>query len=152
MKINTRTVKEAGQLTVTKEISPEEIDSNPPYGVAYPKPFQCQVNAMAAGTEIVVQGQATGQAQLTCSRCLEEYPQSISVGFETTAGIEQGDVELSGEIAQAVVLALPMKPLCRDQCKGLCPHCGQNLNQGGCSCKPDPIHPDLRTIYGQSKT
>jgi uncharacterized protein len=146
MKINTHTVKEVGQLSLTEEISPQKIDSNPPSGVVYPRAFKCDVDATLADNEILLQGRLAGQAMLTCSRCLEEYPQNIQVEFETVAKPEDGDVDLSGEISQAVVLSLPMKPLCREQCRGLCPHCGQNLNEANCRCKPEPIHPGLAPL------
>ncbi len=140
MKINTRTVKEAGQITIVSRISPQEIDSNPPYGVSYLELFQCRVFAAAFENEVLIQGQVEGRANFTCSRCLNEYPQAIAADYEVTADTQQGDVDLSKEISQAVILALPMKPLCKDKCLGLCPHCGQNLNINSCRCKPDAVH------------
>ena len=147
MKINTRTVKELGQLTIRADISPQEIDSNPPFGVSYPKPFSCLVQADALDKkEVLIQGQLQGQTRLTCSRCLEEFDQTLSVPFELVAPLNEGELDLSGEVTQAVVLALPMKPLCRDRCKGLCPRCGQNLNNASCGCKPEVVHPGLETF------
>ena len=43
-------------------------------------------------------------------------------------------------------LALPMKPLCRDACKGLCPHCGTNLNASSCDCAPAWQDPRLAAL------
>lgn len=146
MKVNTHSVKDAGQLSLSEEISPQKIDSNPPFGVVYPQTFRCDIEAMVADSEILIQGRLTGQGRLTCSRCLEEYPMTIGAEFETIAKPDEGDVDLSSEISQAVVLAMPMKPLCREQCKGLCPHCGQNLNTANCQCKPEPAHPGLAPL------
>lgn len=152
MKINTRTVKEAGQIAVTSEVLPQEIDANPPFGVVYPQPFQCRVTASALDKDVLIQGQVEGQVQLTCSRCLEEYSQAIGENFDMTVGIDEGNVELSGEISQAVVLVLPMKPLCQDQCRGLCPHCGQNLNITICQCKPQTTHSGFETLKNMNFT
>jgi uncharacterized protein len=46
-------------------------------------------------------------------------------------------VDLSEEIANCLRIELPMKPLCRPDCAGLCQKCGANLNEGPCGCKPD---------------
>ena len=51
-------------------------------------------------------------------------------------------VDVSGIAREALVLALPLKVLCRDECPGLCPRCGLDLNEGRCDCATEPI--DLR--------
>ncbi|MBM3157836.1 MAG: DUF177 domain-containing protein, partial [Chloroflexi bacterium] len=51
-------------------------------------------------------------------------------------------LDLSEAIRQYTIMALPMKPVCREDCAGLCPHCGRNLNLGPCKCPPAP--PDAR--------
>jgi uncharacterized protein len=50
-------------------------------------------------------------------------------------------VDLDAIIREQVYLALPMKNVCREDCAGLCPVCGANLNEGPCSCKKDSGHP-----------
>jgi uncharacterized protein len=45
-------------------------------------------------------------------------------------------LDLTGAVCQYMLLAIPMKPLCHEECAGLCPACGQNLNQGLCNCPP----------------
>ena len=50
-------------------------------------------------------------------------------------------IELSQMILEQIVLALPMKPLCQPDCRGLCPQCGANRNQESCSCAPDTSDP-----------
>ena len=146
MKINTRQVKEAGTLTANVQIPPQKIDSNPPFGLAYPEPFELSLTATAIEEDVVIRGSLRWRARLTCSRCLEEYLETITAGFEVSAGIEQGDVDLTSEMSQAAVLAIPMKPLCRHACLGLCPHCGQNMNAGRCSCKPSVPHPSWEAL------
>ena len=54
----------------------------------------------------------------------------------TTAFYENDEIDLGQLMQEQFYLALPMKPLCRDDCKGLCPECGTNLNRGTCDCKP----------------
>jgi uncharacterized protein len=52
-----------------------------------------------------------------------------------TAFYENDEIDLSHLIMEQFQLALPMKPLCMEACKGLCPYCGTNLNTGSCDCK-----------------
>jgi uncharacterized protein len=109
---------------------------------------------------VLVQGKLHAQATLSCSRCLEPVAVPLDVELEEifTPTIDiltgrpiQGEEEdralwiddrhlldLSEVLRQDVLLALPMHVLCREECRGLCPMCGQNLNQGSCSCTPEP--------------
>jgi len=50
-------------------------------------------------------------------------------------------LDLTEAIRQYALLAVPMKPLCRGDCAGLCPNCGHNLNQGPCDCLPQKVDP-----------
>lgn len=90
----------------------------------------------------------------TCDRCLEEFQQDLSSGygvmFVTDQDAVEGDgeevqvisndsthVDLAEDVRQFVILGLPQKMLCREDCAGLCPTCGSNLNLGKCECKSD---------------
>ena len=108
------------------------------------------------GEEIWIRGKARGEASLECSRCLAPYAQNLDLEFdvfcakvgnpnvvshkavdEEDGGIHPHDgrvLSIDGEIREAVILGLPMKPLCREACAGLCPRCGEDLNQGPCRC------------------
>ena len=109
------------------------------------------------GHQILVRGKAQGSARQECSRCLAEYAQNLDLEFdvfcakvsnpnvvshkavdEEDGGVHTHDgrvLIIDGEIREAVILALPMKPLCREACAGLCPRCGEDLNQGPCRCE-----------------
>jgi uncharacterized protein len=95
--------------------------------------------------------------ELQCARCLEPVPQEVARHFEllyrplgadagrdelsvtdaeAEIGYYQGDgILLEDVLREQVLLALPLKAICREDCKGLCPHCGKNLNQEQCSCE-----------------
>ena len=92
----------------------------------------------------------------TCDRCLEEFEQDISSGFGilyvTDSDGEQSDdaevqvltadtniIDLGEDVRQYVVLSLPQKMLCRDDCAGLCASCGTNLNRAACECPKGEI-------------
>ncbi len=96
--------------------------------------------------------------ELTCNRCLKEFRQSMHVTFleqfqptiDIITGlalppIEEEDifaiddhhqVDLTEAVRQRVLLEIPMVPICREDCAGLCPQCGQDLNLGPCACQP----------------
>lgn len=97
----------------------------------------------------------TGRVTLTCVRCLEsfEYPLVFPFhlmfveGERPEAGETQvqagdcdlyahanGKVDLSAVAREQLYLQLPLKPVCRESCRGLCPACGEDLNHGTCRC------------------
>jgi uncharacterized protein len=106
--------------------------------------------------DIRLRGRLSTGIELQCARCLEPVPQEIKRDFELLyrpLGADAGRDELSITDAEAeigyyqgngllledvlreqVLLALPLKTTCREDCKGLCPQCGKNLNQEQCSC------------------
>ncbi|WP_258361087.1 YceD family protein [Moorella sulfitireducens] len=118
------------------------------------------------GKILLVQGQAATTLELTCDRCLEKYRYPVVAPLEeeyagTTAGQDangekwdkvevrplEGDfIDLKPAVEEALILALPMKWLCRENCRGLCPHCGQNLNESQCRCDARPVDPRLAVL------
>ncbi|MCL6560327.1 MAG: DUF177 domain-containing protein, partial [Firmicutes bacterium] len=58
-----------------------------------------------------------------------------------------GDVlDVTPEVLKSIILALPMKAVCREECPGLCPGCGRNLNEGRCGCVNEDIDPRLSVL------
>jgi len=121
--------------------------------------------------DIRLRGRLSTGLELQCARCLEPVSQNIVREFELLyrpLGTDAGRDELSVTDAEAeigyyqgegilledvlreqVLLALPLKVTCREDCKGLCPHCGKNLNQEQCSCNvpmEDPRWAALKEI------
>jgi uncharacterized protein len=111
---------------------------------------------------LVVEGQAACSLRFACARCLEKFTADISFPVELSYMFrdeptvvdpwEDGDalreitpdtmeINLGPDIFDGLVLTLPIKPLCRDDCRGLCPKCYTNLNQGQCSCRVEPVDP-----------
>lgn len=103
------------------------------------------------------------EMELTCSRCLSKFRQPLTVKFAeeylptvdvlsgTPLGLpeesgafvidERHTLDLSEAIRQYTLLAVPMKPLCRKECAGLCQCCGDNLNRGDCGCPAGGVDP-----------
>jgi uncharacterized protein len=115
-----------------------------------------------------VAGRVTGEIELTCGRCVEAFtlpvvgdfdlryvPRPVSAAVSerelgeddlTTAFYDDDQIDVSQLIGEQIHLALPMKPLCSEDCKGLCPHCGTNLNMGSCSCSEKWEDPRLAVL------
>jgi uncharacterized protein len=113
-------------------------------------------------------GQVTTVLELPCSRCLEPFalpvdaafdlryhPQELNTGDEdreiaeddlSTAFYEHEQIDLGQLMREQFLLSLPMKPLCGDDCKGLCPICGANLNKTTCGCRRDWDDPRLAVL------
>lgn len=124
--------------------------------------------------DIRVKGRLATSLELNCARCLEPTVQDVEREFDLLyrpLGADAGRDELSVTDAEAeisyyqgqgvaledvlreqVLLAAPVKVICRDRCKGLCPQCGKNLNEGACSCaieKEEPRWAALKEIRGK---
>lgn len=94
-----------------------------------------------------------------CDRCLKEDEQNIVYRFEHTLMrslndvdndeyivIEDGILNLLELASADIVLELPIKSLCSENCKGLCPKCGANLNETSCGCKTKTVDPRLESL------
>ena len=114
-----------------------------------------ELTLSVTGSLITARGVVRTNKSLICARCLEAYDQEIDADFDIV--IRQGkhglllededgtSVTLGDEwiafdvpVREAVILSVPMKPLCGDDCRGLCPVCGTNLNVETCSCGREP--------------
>ena len=110
---------------------------------------------------VVLGGELTATVAAVCDRCLEPFSQEYPVPVDITvirdrlhAETEddenldtwvihqaQGEVELDDPLREAALLARPQKSLCDENCRGLCPSCGVNLNRGGCDCAAEDHDP-----------
>lgn len=101
---------------------------------------------------ILVSGSIDSRWEGTCRRCLEvasgplhadvrELYVAVPDEEETTYPLARGELDLSLLAHDACILELPLAPLCREDCSGLCPFCGANRNLEHCSCEPAPTGP-----------
>jgi DUF177 domain-containing protein len=106
--------------------------------------------------------------ELPCSRCLEPFTSPVDAAFDlryqphalntgegereieeddlSTAFYENAEIDLGQLMREQFYLALPMKPLCGDECKGLCPTCGTNWNKNTCDCTNQWEDPRLAAL------
>lgn len=126
-------------------------------------PISVEVQAQKRSGGIDINGLLHGSAVMACGRCLDKFTEDISHSFSyeclpQEAIVEEkeelaadaldicyytgGEIDLTALVHEQVALALPMRPLCKEECKGLCAECGANLNKGDCGCNKEPV--DLR--------
>lgn len=107
------------------------------------RPVTVQVRLEALAGEILARGSIDYVAVLQCNRCLTEWTESGEVFFTQLFGQEPGEdqepitrdghIDLEPVVRDEVCLALPLVPLCQENCSGLCPTCGTDLNTNPCS-------------------
>jgi uncharacterized protein len=112
-----------------------------------------------------VDGSITTEMTYRCARCLSPFSRRVEIPFDevyaTEESLEDGDVnifdgeriDLAPAVEQAVLLSIPLVPLCETSCRGLCPQCGTNLNVDTCGCErraADPRWEALTRLFEQS--
>ena len=140
-------------------------------------PVQLAMDVEKAGDDAFgVKGRVSTQLELSCSRCLDAFEIAVDAAFElryvpqgensgegereiaeddlTTAYYRDGMLDVVDLLREQFQLVLPMKPLCSDACRGMCPQCGTNLNKTECACKPqweDPRLAPLKSLLTREK-
>jgi uncharacterized protein len=147
------------QYSGTYELTPAELDRDELESVG-PVAITATADKGPLPGEYIVDGSATFQDDLRCSRCLEPYPFANTSGFhvrfrprpEASSAEENEEIEITEDeldvefyteraiplrdlAVEQVQLSIPMKPLCEENCLGLCPQCGANRNRENCSCE-----------------
>jgi uncharacterized protein len=114
------------------------------------------------GRMLEMQGNIKAQAHLECGRCLEPFDSVFMIPFrelfqeessltsaepsEQISSFQGDEIDISDLVRETLVLAEPLKKVCSEHCKGLCPKCGINLNTGSCDCETESIDPRLAAL------
>lgn len=165
MLINVTKIKSTAQSSERLSLS-DVVDASaygyPDLALQGPLQFAGQVENAAPFLEL--HGQAKARLRLTCARCLAQFelplqaeiaeaytnkPEAMSEDDEYAVSFFEGDeIDIAPAILQALLLELPMQPLCRPDCQGLCPDCGADLNQQPCTCN----HQDIDIRFSKLQT
>ena len=169
MKLNVHEIDEVAKELVYEE-STDALNGLLVHGQVcdfeFPAAAEVRLDYYRAGVELVFQGHIAGSVIGHCGRCLEEYGFEIDKDFtlvlvprqpqldtdelsedDLDLSYYEGDqVDLSPLVREQIILALPTRPLCRDTCRGLCPHCGVDLNAQSCSCASEHVDPRLAVL------
>jgi len=96
---------------------------------------------------IMIQGRLQFDGSLTCSRCLEKITHHVDEPYETAVQFKNEEViDIWPGMREMLILNHPIRFICKSDCKGLCPHCGKNLNLERCSCKEKYTDSPLHTL------
>lgn len=135
------------------------------------------VEVARSGSRYDIKAHGVGEVRAECHRCLEPFTMTVEVDFPLVLhrgdrvpppeGLEEDDfatIPLVGEalydifprVREALILEIPIKLLCREDCKGVCRKCGANLNAADCACGPEPADPRWgalrKPLNGENKT
>ncbi|MEY8762153.1 MULTISPECIES: YceD family protein [Clostridium] len=121
------------------------------------KPMDLKGTLSKEGDIFILAGKLQCLLQLTCSRCFEKFPYAVNIPiFEKFANNSGGDeeiilldggvIDITEVLENNIILNLPIKRLCKEDCKGLCQKCGTNLNYSECHCRDDDIDPRLAKL------
>ncbi len=119
-------------------------------------------------------GTARAELELLCSRCLEPFGMPVDAVFDLkylpatematdeereiqdedfeTSYYRDDRIDVNDLLREQFYLQLPMKPLCREECQGLCPECGTNRNTGACDCAPGWEDPRMAPLRGLARS
>jgi len=143
------------------------LASGPVHEYRLMRPAEVDIACYRAGTELFVEGTIAVAANASCARCAEDFPMTTHrrfryvlaprvIGDEAEGDLRRDDLEFtlySGDevdltpmVREQVFLALTGRPLCRDDCAGLCARCGANLNEGRCACRAETHDPRLAVL------
>ncbi|MDD2679283.1 MAG: DUF177 domain-containing protein [Candidatus Omnitrophica bacterium] len=134
MKIDTRQIPDEG-LTLTEEFSSAELDLDTEI-IKFCGAIKAKAVISKSYDAIGVKLSLNAPMLMSCSRCLQELNTGFSRQIELHYAVDKLEpiIDLDPDIREEIILSYPINPLCSDACKGLCPRCGCNLNEGGCNC------------------
>jgi uncharacterized protein len=162
-----------GSDPLERTIDPRQLPAEEDYRIVAPVVLEATVGKDKAKVRIV--GHASTTLELACSRCLDGYEVPVDARFDllylpalespgdedvevreediNTAFYKEGIIDLAELLHEQLYLMLPMKPLCRDDCQGICPVCGANRNVTTCACETrweDPRFAGLKALLKES--
>ncbi len=159
MKIRLNSLKEGLQI-LSYTLKKTELNLTDKY---FNSPITIALSINKGSTEISINGEVQTIADLECDRCLSLYQQDLKSLFkiilsQVDLSIMNSDeniipispntseVDITSPIRDTLILSVPMKKLCRKDCKGLCPKCGVNLNIEKCKCNATSTDPRLEPL------
>ncbi|WP_018249684.1 YceD family protein [Orenia marismortui] len=149
-KVNIESIKEdlGTQLTAQLDISLDEMSIHGRQ-ISFDNPAKLDLTVINSNDQYIITGKVELLVELPCSRCLEDFSMPLEFDFDfqvDKSAVDNDHIDLSQEILDGIRLHLPMKAACREDCKGLCPSCGINLNEEECDCIMHKVDPRLAKL------
>ncbi len=131
-------------------------------------PVHGEVRLTKTGVGVAARGRFRATIDLACSRCLEPFALALAEDFDVqylpsqdfgdddehelsgadldVVPLVEDRIDLAALLRENLLLSLPVQPVCRESCRGLCPRCGAGLNAGPCGCPPERLDPRLQAL------
>lgn len=145
------------EKTFSYEVFLPEMELNRQFPLAEPLAISGAVRNTAG--VLTLSAQVRTNMHWTCDRCAVPFVRERVFSLEAVLAesvadeendeiflLDQGGIELDDVVIPEFVLDLPMKVLCAEDCRGLCPQCGKNLNEGPCDCSGGEVDPRLASL------
>lgn len=123
-------------LSISQGLAREDIGLED-CGFEWPEPLDVQARVHKVGHTVIASVNVRMKFIASCARCLDKVPREERIEFDLDYPIEEfpDEINLGEDIRQEIIMRLPMKVLCREDCQGMCVQCGVNLNKEKCICK-----------------
>lgn len=110
----------------------------------FTSPASYKIFASMAGHDCVVRGVVAAKGHATCASCLDAFDivihsKEFSFFFEASEIPADGEIDITNDLQEELLIEIPDFPKCSEDCRGLCPQCGCNWNHQKCKCKPVEI-------------
>ena len=176
MEVQLRDIPDEG-LDLAFDLGAEPLEFLKKEGIGFEGPIPVQLSVLKVGEgALFVSGRINGRIALECVRCLKGVPFPLGVGVQaqylsSESLKDQEECELRREemdvvfysgstirfndlIQEQILLSIPMQSLCREDCRGLCPQCGQDCNTTQCGCRggsPEPRFSVLKDYFKKDR-
>ena len=145
------------------EVAPSEIGLED----SFLRDIKVDASLEKTGNQFFLRAVIQALGRFECDRCVGQFDRPLSSSYQMNYVWEASDtgrfdpaevqvippglsiVDIAEDVRQTILLSIPLKVLCRDDCKGLCPRCGKNQNEGACGCRDtvaDPRWEKLRAL------
>lgn len=127
----------------------------------FSKPVYVQVELEKRRRQLFLTGHVRTSGSFPCDRCLDNFEQGLDFEYRmayvynehdagevdkdeiTVISTSTNEIDIDEDVRQYMLLAVPLKLLCKEDCAGLCGQCGANLNHGDCNCSKEKSGPDI---------
>lgn len=160
IRINVAEIKKrlVGSKTFAYELTPDELDITDT-DLKVTAPIQLEGVVENAGDVILFKADVKTEIERTCGRCLKVFTEPLAAqvvekfypagaeNIENDAFIYESDLlDITEPVRESLLLAVPLQSLCREDCRGLCPVCGADRNEGDCGCDATTVDPRLAAL------
>ena len=160
IRINVAEIKKrlVGSKTFAYELTPDELDITDT-DLKVTAPIQLEGVVENAGDVILLKADVKTEIERTCGRCLKVFTVPLAAqvvekfypagaeNIENDAFIYESDLlDITEPVRESLLLAVPLQSLCREDCRGLCPVCGADRNEGDCGCDATTVDPRLAAL------